>query len=159
MYRVLAYTHVIPHNHIIWKLKLPPKIKKFMWYMIKGVTLAKDNLAKRRCKGSIKCCFCNYNETIQHLFFDYPNAKLIWRAIQISFDIPQRVNVFHMFNGWLYEYNDNKLIFQSLVGASAIYWAIWLSRNDVIFNNVRTPSSLEVTLRGTHWICFWALLQ
>jgi hypothetical protein len=28
MYRVLAVLNAIPHNHIIWKLKLPLKIKK-----------------------------------------------------------------------------------------------------------------------------------
>jgi hypothetical protein len=30
----------------LWRLKVPPKIKFFMWYM-KEVVLTKDNLAKR----------------------------------------------------------------------------------------------------------------
>ena len=71
MYRAITTTNIIPHNHIIWKLKLPLKIKIFMWYLIKGVTLTKDNLARRRWKGSLKCC-CNLNETIQPLFFRLP---------------------------------------------------------------------------------------
>ena len=33
------YRAIIPHNHIIWKLKLHLKIKIFMWYLIKGVTI------------------------------------------------------------------------------------------------------------------------
>jgi hypothetical protein len=48
MYRVFAVPNGIPHNHIIWKLKLPLKVKVFIWYLIKGVTLTNDNLAKRR---------------------------------------------------------------------------------------------------------------
>ena len=68
MYRAITTTNIIQHNHTIWKLKLPLKIKIFMWYLIKGVTLTKDNLARRRWKGSLKCCCCNLNETIQHLF-------------------------------------------------------------------------------------------
>ena len=68
MYRAITTTNIIPHNHIIWKLKLPLKIKIFMWYLIKGVTLTKDNLARRRWKWSLKCCYCNLDETIQHLF-------------------------------------------------------------------------------------------
>jgi hypothetical protein len=69
MYRVSAVPNDILHNHIIWKIKLQLKLKVFIWYLIKGVALTKDNLAKRRWKGSLKCCFCNMDESIQHLFF------------------------------------------------------------------------------------------
>ena len=34
-------------NKRIWKLKTPLKIKKFQWYLRRGVILTKDNLAKR----------------------------------------------------------------------------------------------------------------
>jgi hypothetical protein len=44
------YLHVIdkhpPFQHKkIWKWKLPLKIKKFIWFLQKGVVLTKDNLA------------------------------------------------------------------------------------------------------------------
>nr|CAE04079.2 OSJNBb0032D24.9 [Oryza sativa Japonica Group] len=62
--------HNVPRRTFIWNLSIPLKIKIFLWYLWRGITLTKDNLAKRKWKGSIKCCFCNSNETIQHLFFD-----------------------------------------------------------------------------------------
>ena len=34
-------------NKRIWKLKTPLKIKKFLWYLKRGVILTKNNLAKR----------------------------------------------------------------------------------------------------------------
>jgi hypothetical protein len=34
------------NNKTLWNLKMPLKIKIFMWYLIKGVVLTKD-LAKR----------------------------------------------------------------------------------------------------------------
>ena len=37
----------IPDNCIGWKLRIPLKIKIFMWYFRRGVLLTKDNLAKR----------------------------------------------------------------------------------------------------------------
>jgi hypothetical protein len=129
MYRAVAVTNVVPHNHNIWKLKLPLKIKVFIWYIIKGVTLTKDNLARRRWKGSVKCCFCNLDESIQHLFFDCQNAKFIWRLIHVSFNLSPPLNVDHMFNDWLHGVQ-KKLKYQALVGVCAIFWAIWLSRND-----------------------------
>jgi hypothetical protein len=34
-------------NKIVWRLKVPLKIKILMWYMRKEVLLTKDNLARR----------------------------------------------------------------------------------------------------------------
>jgi hypothetical protein len=68
MYRFLMNTPILTHNMLLWKLKLPLKIKIFLWYLGRGVTLTKVNLAKRGWTRSMKCCFCNENETIQHIF-------------------------------------------------------------------------------------------
>jgi hypothetical protein len=37
----------VSHHKHLWKLKLPLKNKIFKWYLLKGVVLTKDNLAKR----------------------------------------------------------------------------------------------------------------
>ncbi|WVZ54772.1 hypothetical protein U9M48_005521, partial [Paspalum notatum var. saurae] len=39
-------------------------------FYVRGVLLTKDNLARRNWNGHQGCCFCNKNESIQHLFFD-----------------------------------------------------------------------------------------
>ena len=62
MYRELMQDNSVPENLISWKIKVPLKIKIFMWYLKKGVVLTKDNLAKRKWKGDKKCCFCNSDE-------------------------------------------------------------------------------------------------
>ena len=104
-------------------LRLPLKIKIFIWYLQKGVILTKDNLARRQWRGSIKCCFCSLDETIQHLFFDCQMARIIWRIVQASFNISPPVSIFHMFNGWLNGIN-KELMYKILVGASALCWTI-----------------------------------
>jgi hypothetical protein len=40
-------------------------------------------------------------ETIQHLFFDCQIARIMWRIVQVSFNIAPPVNIAHMFVGWL----------------------------------------------------------
>jgi hypothetical protein len=60
---------VVRDNKDLWKLKIPLKIKVFMWYLKRGVTLTKDNLARRNWPGNQTCCFCSRLETINHLFF------------------------------------------------------------------------------------------
>jgi hypothetical protein len=54
IYRVLVVPHIFPHDHVIWKLKLSLKVKMSIWYLIKGVALTKDNLAKRQWKREFK---------------------------------------------------------------------------------------------------------
>lgn len=48
MYKSLILRGIIPLRCTIWKIKIPLKIKIFLWYLLRGVTLTKDNLAKRR---------------------------------------------------------------------------------------------------------------
>jgi hypothetical protein len=47
MYSAPLDTHIVPHNIYLWKLKIPLKIKVFLWLLYKKVILTKDNLVKR----------------------------------------------------------------------------------------------------------------
>jgi hypothetical protein len=88
-------------NKIIWELKIPLKIKIFLWYLQRGVILTKDNLNKRNWVGSQKCCFCDCNETIKHLFFNCQHAKDIWRVFHIATGLTPPRSVRHMLGNWL----------------------------------------------------------
>jgi hypothetical protein len=46
LYTLLISNGAVHINKQLWKLKVPLKIKKFMWYMRKEVVLTKDNLAR-----------------------------------------------------------------------------------------------------------------
>jgi hypothetical protein len=52
-----------------------------------------------------------------------------------------------MFTGWLVGI-DKKLKSQIFVGASVICWAIWLTRNNIVFDKVAAPSYLQAIFRG-----------
>ena len=43
----------------LWKLKIPLKIKKLLWFMQRKELLKKDNLKKRNWNGCTKCVFCH----------------------------------------------------------------------------------------------------
>jgi hypothetical protein len=124
-------------NSMIWKLKLPLKIKIFLWYLERGVILNKDNLIQRNWRGGKQCVFCSQPESIQHLFFDCHFAKFIWTAVQISFNIQKPLSVLHLFNDWTSSMSRNmrKLL---LTCTATLIWAIWTSRNDIVFDNIPT---------------------
>ena len=76
MYAYMTNQGTLFTNKFIWKLKLPLKIKIFLWYRQRGVILTKDNLAKRNRTSSQKYCFCDHNATIKHLFLIAAMRKL-----------------------------------------------------------------------------------
>jgi hypothetical protein len=77
MYVDLMNVHTRFLRKYLWKLKIPLKIKVFMWFLNKKVLLIRDNLAKMNWNGSTKCCFCDSKETVNHLFISCPFAKLV----------------------------------------------------------------------------------
>jgi hypothetical protein len=46
-----------------------------------------------------------------------------------------------------------------ITGVSAMCWAIWISRNDLVFNKAQMFTYLQVLFRGTHWLRHWPQLQ
>jgi hypothetical protein len=101
MYANIMNGRTIFLNKYIWKIKVPLKIKIFMWFLYKNVILAKANLTKRKWNGSKKCVLCDSEESINHLFFNCPFARLIYRTIQFTFNITPPANVTNMFGNWL----------------------------------------------------------
>jgi hypothetical protein len=96
---------------------------------------------KHNSQGSVQCCFCHKDETIQHLFFDCPFARVIWSIIQVATNLYLLHSVSNMFGTWLWGLDkvQKSLV---LVGLAATCWVIWHCRNDMVFDqNVDTPHS------------------
>jgi hypothetical protein len=46
-------------------------------------------------------CFYDKEESIQHLFFECPLAKIVWRLVHMTFGLPPPKNVTNLFGNWL----------------------------------------------------------
>jgi hypothetical protein len=157
MYLDMMNGHTIYLRKYLWKLKIPLKINFFMWFLNNKVLLTKDNLAKRKWNGCQKCCFCDSMETINHLFVYCPFVKIIWRMMYLTYNIPPPANITNMFGRWLngVRKEDKQKI---RIGVSALCWAIWRTRNDMIFNKQTGTNFLQVIRRAAHSIQQWVLL-
>jgi hypothetical protein len=137
---ILTYLTIIPlfFKKYIWKVNVPLKIRIFMLFLNKKVILTKNNLKKRNWQGCSKCCFCDQDETIQHLFFSCPFVKIVWRIVYMTFNIPPPTNVTNMFGNCLngVAKKDKGHI---RVGVCALLWVIWTVRNDVSINKKKFP--------------------
>ena len=68
MYEDLMNDHTPFLRKYLWKLKIPLKIKKFMWFLKSKVLLTKDNLAKRNWTGCTKYCFCGGHKRPSNIY-------------------------------------------------------------------------------------------
>ena len=156
-YLRLIHRNIPNTNKKLWKLKIPLKIKIFLWYLKQGVILTKDNLARRNWQGSQQYCFCYEDETIQHLFFGCRVTRLVWASVYAAWGLPKLSGVSNMFENWLNGISkDYKPLV--LVGAAALCWSVWRCRNAMVFYNKR-HSFLQVIFATTHWLRTWAILQ
>ena len=128
-----------------------------MWFVHKGVILTKDNLMKRNWIGNPRCCFCDQNKTIKHLFLEYPLAKLLWRSIHIAFNIHPPTSINTLFGTWLNGV-DIHMAKHISIWMCALLRAIWNTRNDMIFNRTTFTNFLQVIYSATAWIRIWSLL-
>ena len=92
-------------------------------------------------------------------FFDCLYAKFLWRAVHLLFGIsPPPQSIDDLFNRWSkMASNDNNSLL--LTAASALCWAVWITRNEVVFDKCRPKSLLQLLFKGTHWLRQWARLQ
>lgn len=66
----------------IWNLRVPNKIKTFIWLLSHDRLLTWAFLNRIGVNCNPACYFCSFiPETSTHIFFDYPNAKLFWHDL------------------------------------------------------------------------------
>ena len=71
----------------------------------------------------------------------------MWRTVHVFFNLIPPTSVHNLFTCWLEGIN-RKLKSQILVGANVICWVLWLTRNDIVFDKVLTPSYLRAIFGG-----------
>ena len=83
---------VHPRNKIlswIWKLNLMPKIKFFLWLVLRKALPTCECLNARRLEITNKCYLCNQNnENTTYIFKDCPYSQRIWDRIKYNCPTP-----------------------------------------------------------------------
>ncbi|KAF1875063.1 hypothetical protein Lal_00007679 [Lupinus albus] len=134
-----------PYNDLflLWKSRAPLKVLSFAWRLFQNRIPTNDTLFRRGFSssdgGGTLCPFCNeHPESTDHLFSSCSLSYLVWQMIYkwlgITVVLPNTHS--HHLSYHLGLVKDRKSWkFWSVIWFATI-WAIWLSRNDFIFNNV-----------------------
>jgi hypothetical protein len=142
----------------MWELKVPAKVKCFLWSLMWGKTLTKMNSLKRGWVGDKQCMFYASDESIDHLFFAYPLARFVWGIFQCAFDTPKQPQKMCEVNIWLNKMQASHMLFAKHIMA-ATFWALWKTRNKACFDNIMPADPCELIYVICQHIDYWSNLQ
>lgn len=72
----------------IWKLKIVPKLKHFLWRIASRAIGVAENLRRRNINVNPYCArCCTELESSDHVLFSCPQAEEVWRGTQIPINI------------------------------------------------------------------------
>jgi hypothetical protein len=158
MYKHLFTNDERDGNKQLWKAKIPLKVKIFMWLTLQDSILTKDNLLKRKWRGSPACTFCQDTESVNHLMFECPVMKYVWSIMAYILGATVRPSSFSQYWIWIYRHlPGGKHVF--FVGLAAVCWSIWKIRNNICFEGKRVKTPTEIICLICSMLTYWAGLQ
>lgn len=112
----------------IWNLKIPPKVKNFLWRACSNCLPTKDLLTAKRVPVNLYCSMCNeHQETVLHILVQCAYAVSTWS----NFNKVHVVGEYNSFADWIHlafeQYN-----MEEMTKAVMICWQLWKNRNDLI---------------------------
>lgn len=121
-----------------WNIPTLPKIRIFMWKVIKNWTACKANLVRRKCGSNPTCPICeSANETMEHLLFHCPWSRAVWFGSNKAYWVFQKD--IGAVDKWMEDLLCGDLAKETrredLGEILQICWAIWKARNRFVFEN------------------------
>ncbi|XP_019197204.1 PREDICTED: uncharacterized protein LOC109191089 [Ipomoea nil] len=113
----------------LWKLKIPPKWKMFLWRAVSDILPTTTNLLIKRVDVDPQCAMCGISqEDTMHALVLCDYARNIWEKSNLT--IPNIVtNVFHDWFGELLNVLDS----DGMLYAAAILYNVWRARNRAVW--------------------------
>lgn len=86
----------------LWKLKVPNKMRLFMWCILSNKVPIELNLMKQDFQGPSRCCLCLSNlEDIDHLFLHCSIIAQVWTSITNSLNLKKKWEGQNVDEEWL----------------------------------------------------------
>jgi hypothetical protein len=123
-----------------WKIRIPGKVKHFLWRAYHDCLPTNFSLHKRRIRDSPCCSLCHGEaETIPHILWQCPLAQNTWAVSKRVFSkMPNRVKHFSRHFSWILSALDK----ESILEWTVITWSIWKARNQFIFHKTQQRPEL-----------------
>ncbi|XP_062075810.1 uncharacterized protein LOC133779929 [Humulus lupulus] len=137
---------------LLWQLKVPPKVKNFLWLASRDCLPTRVLLRTKGVSVDPRCPFCNMaSESATHLFVTCSFSQVCWRQLQIGF-IPVARGTFADWLASVFDMYSGDKRHRTVM----LCWALWKCRNDLVWNHKGIEAAEVVVLSQTvlnQWSC------
>jgi len=160
LYNCLTHGGVRDKVHdILWKCKIPIKVKVFLWQAIHNKLQTVVALVRRKWRGSPLCCVYNKLETVNHILFECVFAQFIWCCVRDVFNLQGfPLSIQDLISQWMPRRLGvtKKLCFAFFAGLA---WAIWKNRNKMAIEKNLPINPDAVIHMAINFLNMWADLH
>ncbi|KAM6553480.1 hypothetical protein CsatB_014242 [Cannabis sativa] len=140
--------------HRFWHLKIPPKVKNFMWRAITNTLLTCLELASRNVDLSSLCPVChNAGETASHVLLNCSFAFSCWERCGFTIQSDTSSTIGYWLESTFALYGDD-----IACRAIMICWALWKSRNKLVWEK-KTSAPTQVIHSAWTTLDHWRTAQ
>jgi hypothetical protein len=142
----------------IWNTNVPLKVQIFLWMAWHDRIQTVQQL-RRNWDGAQGCKFCGKEEPVDHLLFQCPIAIATWCWVRDSLGWPSiptsRVSFQDILTNNSGGKGDRACLWWIL---AAVGWALWKTRNDLVFSNIVIKSPKQVAYKVLGFLKQWSIL-
>jgi hypothetical protein len=145
LYRLMVHPGEVDRRMVdLWEIKLPLKIKVFLWMLWHDRVQIGEQLTRRKSKHSEFCKYCGHVETRDHLFFNCNITQMIWVWVRVSLRWYRRPTSMTSFQDMLNAGEVENSKSANFFVLASVAWSVWKTRNDWVFNNrlIKSPKAL-----------------
>jgi hypothetical protein len=157
LYVRLSQGAAVTHFKEVWSLRVPPRIKIFLWQLIRGRLPSAEQIAKRHGPSNGDCGLCGEVEDCSHIFFGCSLARFMWAAIREILHCdwnPAGAGEFlAIAQGLSGRYR--RLVWFAF---AAQCWALWNVRNKMIFDGSLISNPCDMLYKMLIYMQQWRML-
>ena len=142
----------------IWNTKVRLKVQIFLWMAWHDRIQTTNQLKRRNWDKDEVCKFCGVEETVNHLLFQCPIARVTWCWVRDSLGWPGAPTSITNFQDLFLMHGDGDRKALMWWVMAAVGWALWKSRNDLVFSNIVIKSPKQVAYKSFGLMKQWIKL-
>ncbi|CAJ2669420.1 unnamed protein product [Trifolium pratense] len=152
IYKLLREDYpLVDWKTVMYQNMARPRAVFIFWLACHSRLATKDRLLKFGLNVNLQCCFCNQEESINHLFFGCTDMKLVWQKVLQWLQVDHVPMAWSGELRWITRQSKGKGWKAQLLKSAAAetIYALWKYRNDVCFGNKVYNTNIDEDIINT----------